>query len=83
MPDDHWFLVQGIDDLGGVIGYLLQRLLGEDVRVRTSLFNRWRTTGDPGWRVGGFEEARGRAILTACPPADPKREPDPTTKGVR
>ena len=39
MPYYHWFLVQGIDDLGGVIGDLLQGLLGEDVRVRPCLFN--------------------------------------------
>jgi hypothetical protein len=37
MPDHHWFLVQGVDDLGNVIGDLLQGLLGEDVRVRPSL----------------------------------------------
>ena len=32
-----WFLVQGIDGLGGVVGDLLQRLLGEHVRVRAGL----------------------------------------------
>jgi hypothetical protein len=34
-------LVQGIDDLGGVIGDLPQSLLREDVRVRTRLLNRF------------------------------------------
>ena len=36
------FLSRRLDDLGGVIGDLLQGLLGEDVRVRTGLFNRCR-----------------------------------------
>src|SRR5205085_4212700 len=35
-------LVQGIDDLGGVIGDLLQGLLGKDIRVRPGRFNRLR-----------------------------------------
>jgi len=30
------FLVEGIDDLAGVVGDLHQRLLGEGVRVRAS-----------------------------------------------
>jgi hypothetical protein len=34
MPDDRWLLVQGSDDLGGVIGDLPQGLLGEDARIR-------------------------------------------------
>jgi hypothetical protein len=42
VPHDRWFLVQGIDDLGGVIGDLRQRLLGEDVRVGPGLFHRCR-----------------------------------------
>jgi hypothetical protein len=42
VPDDRWLLVQGIDDLGGVIGDLFQGLPGQDVRVRPGLFDRFR-----------------------------------------
>jgi len=42
VPHYYWLLVQGIDDLRGVIGDLLQRLLGEEGRVRPGLFNRFR-----------------------------------------
>jgi hypothetical protein len=34
-----WFLVQCIDDLGGVIGDLFQRLLGEDLWVRAGILD--------------------------------------------
>jgi hypothetical protein len=40
VPDDRWFLVQGTDDLGGVIGDLLQGLADQDVRVRPGLVDR-------------------------------------------
>ena len=42
VPYDGWLPVQGIDDLGGVIGDLLQGLLGENVGVRPGLLNRFR-----------------------------------------
>jgi hypothetical protein len=42
VPHYRWFLVQGIDDLGGVIGDLFQGFLREDVRIRPGLFNRFR-----------------------------------------
>jgi hypothetical protein len=45
VPDDRWFAVQGIDDLGRVIGDLLQGLAGEDVRVGPGLFNGFRVIG--------------------------------------
>jgi hypothetical protein len=42
MPDEHRFLVQGIDDFGRVVGDLLQGLLGEGVGVRPGRFDRFR-----------------------------------------
>jgi hypothetical protein len=42
VADEHRFLVQGIDDLGGVVGDLLQALLGEDFRLRSGPFDRLR-----------------------------------------
>jgi hypothetical protein len=42
VPHDDWFAVKGADDVGGVIGDLLQGLLGQDVRVRPGLFDRFR-----------------------------------------
>jgi hypothetical protein len=45
VPYDRWFLVQGMDDLGGVIGDLLQGLVGQHVRFRPGLFNRFRIIG--------------------------------------
>jgi len=42
VPHHRWFLAQGTDDLGGVIGDLLQGLPGQDARVGPGLFNRFR-----------------------------------------
>src|SRR4029453_2701052 len=39
VPHYRWLLVQGIDDLCRVVGDLLQRLLGENVRVRAGLLD--------------------------------------------
>jgi hypothetical protein len=61
VPHDYWLLVQGIDDLDSVIGDLPQGLLGEHIRVRPSLVNRFRIVWPVRrqWRVAGLlEEVR-------------------------
>ena len=48
VPYYDWLFVQGVDDLGGVVGDLLEGLLGEDAAVRPGLFDRCRIV----WPVG-------------------------------
>jgi hypothetical protein len=71
VPDQRWFLVQGIDDLGGVIGDLLQGLLGEDVRVRPGLFNRFRIV----WPVR--RQRRVAGLLEEVRPVGPAARQQP------
>jgi hypothetical protein len=60
VPDYGWLLVQGIDDLDGVIGDLLEGLLGEDLRLRPGPFNRFGIV----WPVGCANSvSRGEAVL--------------------
>jgi hypothetical protein len=65
VTDYRWFLVQGIDDLGGVVGDLLQRLIGEDVRVRAGLPDSFRII----WPVRG--KRRIASLAEQLPPAVP------------
>ena len=71
VPNDNWLLVQGIDDLSGVVGDLLQGLLGEDVRVRTGLFNRCRIV----WPVG--RQRRVTGLLEEVRPVGPAARQQP------
>ena len=45
VPHHGGLLLELADHVGRVVGNLLQRLLGEDVRVRPRLFNRFRIVG--------------------------------------
>jgi hypothetical protein len=45
MTDQRWFVVQGVDDLRGVIVDLLQGFVGQHIRVGPGLFNRFRIVG--------------------------------------
>jgi hypothetical protein len=76
VPHYRWFLVQGIDDLGGVVGDLLQGLLGEDVRVRPGLFNRCRIV----WPVR--RQRRVAGLLEEVRPVGSaaRQQPRPWTK---
>jgi len=71
VPYYRWFLVQGIDDLGGVIGDLIQGLPGEDARVRPGLFNRFRIV----WPVR--RQRRVTGLLEEVRPVGPAARQQP------
>jgi hypothetical protein len=71
VPHDRWFLVQGSDDLGGVIGDLLQGLPGQDARVRPGLVNRFRIV----WPVR--RQRRVTGLLEEVRPAGPAARQQP------
>jgi len=71
VPHHRRFLVQRIDDLGGVVDDLLQGLLGEDVRVRPSLFNRFRIV----WPVR--RQGRVAGLLEEVGPVGPAARQQP------
>jgi hypothetical protein len=79
VPDDRWLPVQGGDDLGRVIGDLLEGLLGEDFRFRPGDFDSFgivrpvRGEGD----VPGLLEHRGPGI-----PAR-RQQPEPVDEDHR
>jgi hypothetical protein len=64
-------LVHGIDDLGGVVGDLRQRLLGQDVRVRAGLLDGLRIVRP----VRG--ERRVASLAEELPPAVPAARQQP------
>jgi hypothetical protein len=71
VPHHHWLVVQRVDDLGGVIGDLVQGLLGENVRVRPGLFNRFRIV----WPVRGERGVAG--LLEEVGPVGPAARQHP------
>jgi hypothetical protein len=67
VPHHDRFLLQGVDDLGCVIGDLLQCLLGNDLRFRAGHFNRFRIVGPVRRqrRVAGLLEEVGPVVPAA------------------